>query len=132
VTNGRYSFDLKAVAQWRSDTAPIQNGKAGVSLTEARTRKECALAGLREIQLRQKRGELVLVSEVRAERFRTGRMVRDRLENVPSRVCVLCAAETDQHRIHDLLMKEIREALEELCDGTPQTTTETEPAREQV
>ncbi|HEV8327455.1 MAG TPA: hypothetical protein VGQ08_08210 [Nitrospiraceae bacterium] len=36
-----------------------------------------------------------------------GRRVRDGILNVPSRVSVPCAAETDQHTIHALLTREL-------------------------
>lgn len=54
---GGYQFDPKAVAIWRSATMPIRGGAASISLNETRTRKEVALAGLRELQLKERTGE---------------------------------------------------------------------------
>ena len=45
---------------------------------------------------------------------RTARQVRDSLLNLPDRLAAELAAETNQFKVHQRLVKEIRRALEEL------------------
>ena len=67
-----------------------------------------------ELEYRKSIGELVEVSKVEKEAFRIGRVVRDSLMNVPARVSGQLAAESNQFKIHQILEKEIRQALEGL------------------
>jgi phage terminase Nu1 subunit (DNA packaging protein) len=69
------------------------------------------------LKVRERTGELVERSAVADQQFRTGRRVRDGILNVPSRVAGPCAAETDQHKIHVLLTRELTQALEGLAHG---------------
>jgi hypothetical protein len=61
---GYYRFERKAVERWRLVTMPTKSPVGALLYSEARARKETALAGLRQLQLRQRRGELVLQSAV--------------------------------------------------------------------
>ena len=114
--NGCYQFDRKQIETWRAETMPTR-AKLSMSYSEARARKEAALAGLRELQLKQRQGELVEQSKVDSDWFKIGRQTRDGLFNIPDRVCAICASETDQFKIHTLLTTEITQALESLCHG---------------
>jgi hypothetical protein len=95
-------------------TQPLTASK---SFSKARARKETALAGLRELQLKKETGELVLRSAVEAAQFRVARQIRGSFLNVPDRLAGLLAAETDQYRIHAILTKEILQVLEGLAGG---------------
>jgi phage terminase Nu1 subunit (DNA packaging protein) len=112
---GGYQFDLKAVQRWRKDSMPSRSAlPAGVaSYSHARARKENALAFLRELQLRQRQGELIEVSAVKRATFAVSRMVRDNLENIPARISGPCVGK-DQHEIFVLMSAEIRQCLEGL------------------
>jgi hypothetical protein len=113
---GGYQFDLKKVQRWRARSMPIRSAiPAGLaSYSAARARKENALATLREIQVRVRQGELVEKDRIMDQFFRSCRGARDRLQNIPSRVCGPLAAECDQHKVFDLLTREIHDALEAL------------------
>jgi phage terminase Nu1 subunit (DNA packaging protein) len=88
------------------------------TLKDARRRKELALAGLRELQLKQRQGELVSKVAVENQLFSLARTVRDTLLNVPDRVSGQCASLRDQAQIHALLTKEIAQCLEDLTSGS--------------
>jgi hypothetical protein len=97
-------------------TKAISNSAA---FSLARTRKEQALAGLRELQLKERMGELVRKDAVAKATFESGRRVRDNVENVPARVSGLCAMKP-QSEIFEILTKELRQCLEELAhEETP-------------
>lgn len=120
-----------ADAAWLANTRPREDSvdagedvaggtpPAG-SMQAARLRKELALAQLRELELRQKSGELIEVESVRRMWFERGRTVRDLLLGLPPRLAASLAAESDQAAVRVLLDREIRAALEALSgDGTP-------------
>jgi phage terminase Nu1 subunit (DNA packaging protein) len=58
-----------------------------VSATEALRRKNVALAGLRELELQKKRGEVLDAQEVRFSWTEVGSAFRNTLLSFPSRVC---------------------------------------------
>ena len=111
--DGSYLFDLSQVQAWREKTRRVTASVDG-TLAAAQLRKETALADLREMEVRRKRGELVEKVKVEAEAFRCGRTVRDALMAVPDRLAAVLASETDQKKVHLMLTKEIRQALEAL------------------
>lgn len=87
------------------------------AFAEVQTRKEYYRAELARLQFEEAIGKLVEKELVEAEAFRVGRLVRDAVLNVPSRLAGILAAETDQRRVHDLLEQELRQALEALAIG---------------
>ena len=70
------------------------------TLKDARRRKELALASLRELQLKEREGELVSRTAVERLMFATARSVRDNLLNIPDRVAGQYASLRDQSQIH--------------------------------
>ena len=111
---GEYRFDLAEVQRWRVDNLPGHSSYAA-----ARARKEAANAELRELQLRQKKGELVTRAAVTQAVFTMVRAARDRMANIPDRIAGLLAAERNQEKIHRMLTQEIYLALEDLSRGSP-------------
>lgn len=107
---GGYVFSVKEVQQWHAANLSAPTN----TLSEARRRKETAMAKLRELELQRRTGELVSRAAVETRVFVLVWQVRDLLQNIPDRVAGICAAETDQARIHTLLAKEIHQALEAL------------------
>lgn len=113
--------------QKSSDPARAKFRKAGgeiggdVSFSKARAKREMYRAAMEQLAYERTIGSLVDIQKVEAEAFRTGRMVRDAMLNIPSRICGVVAAETDQRKIHEILTGEIRQALEGLNEGKPRT-----------
>ncbi len=85
------------------------------ALAKSQAKKEEFRAKLVELEYEERVGTLVKKSEVEKEAFRVGRLVRDAVLNVPSRLAGILAAESDQRKVHDLLEKELRQALEALA-----------------
>lgn len=95
----------------------------GESLQNARRRKETALADLREIEVRRRRGELLEAAEVGRDWQAMLRQVRAGLLAIPSRL--RSKVPTLDARTMQILDAEIRRALtvlgnseSELSDGT--------------
>ena len=81
---------------------------------QARTLREAYMARLAKLEYEEKSGKLVQADAVKNEAFKTARMVRDNLLNIPDRVAGELAAESNQFKIHQRLTLEIRRALEDL------------------
>jgi phage terminase Nu1 subunit (DNA packaging protein) len=102
----------------RIDLAAADRALAGgtvgtVTLAEAQRRKELAIAGLRELELEQKRGELCEVAYVERSLVKIYSNIRSHLLNLPVKLAPrlegLIAVE-----IRVVLETEVRQALEEL------------------
>lgn len=105
----------------KSHEQPKQPGRPGrkvspTSLHSARTRKELALAELREMEVRQKRGTLLDADAVAREWASVLRQVRAGMLAVPSRV----RARLPHLTAHDaaVLDEELRQALAALADDS--------------
>jgi hypothetical protein len=94
--------------------APNRSTEEKESKFLAETRKETALADLRELELAQKRGELAPVVLLNA--FMGGCIVkaRDRLMRLPGELRDRLAANSDPIQCERMVEKEIRAALAEL------------------
>ncbi|HMU54836.1 MAG TPA: hypothetical protein PKA61_07510 [Nitrospira sp.] len=84
------------------------------ALAQSQRKKEEFRAKLVELEYEERVGTLVRKDEVEKEMFQIGRLVRDAVLNVPSRLAGIIAAESDQRKVHDLLERELRQALEAL------------------
>lgn len=83
-----------------------------VTEAEARRRKEVALAELRELQLQQRRGELLERIEVEKAAIEKYRVFRDRLLLIPDR-CADALEQKTGGEVRARIDREIREALSE-------------------
>jgi hypothetical protein len=108
-SRGHHKAKTKAKAGKRR--ASVSSG-----FTAVRTRREEQLARLAEIEVRKKSGQLIDVSRVRAEVVTAGVMIRESLLAIPERLAAVCAAETDEQRIRQLMDAEIRHALAGLVE----------------
>lgn len=97
----------------KSDKTEIPKGK--YSYQDALIKDKYYAAALKKLDLDQKNGILVLKIDVEKEAFECARMVRDALQNIPSRVAAVMAAMTTEAEIEKLLDKEIRQSLEALA-----------------
>ncbi len=86
-------------------------------LLKTRIKSELEKGKLLEIKARVEAGKYVDADEVKVAAFNKARVVRDGLLNIPDRMASLLAAETNEHKVHELLAREIRAALEELTGG---------------
>ena len=122
---GRELLDLAmATDLWQRNTlaqevsAVDPPGDDVADLNTSRRRLLHHRATLAELEALQRRGELVPVSEVRAEAFTLARAVRDALLSLPDRVAPLLAATADPRQCHQLLTAEITVALRSLAESS--------------
>lgn len=87
---------------------------SAISFLEAQRRKELANAQLKELEVRKRAGELIEVATVEATVFEKGRQTRDALLSLADRLAGILAPITDQAKVHEILLKEIHQALEAL------------------
>ncbi|MGH6917104.1 MAG: hypothetical protein ACREJ0_05290, partial [Geminicoccaceae bacterium] len=115
----------------REHGEPISAG--GMTFMQARTANEVLKAQERRLRLQQLKGELVDRAKAVAQVFRLAREERDAWVNWPARVAAMMAAElsascsktpdgtvlVDQHSLHTLLERHVREHLAELAEIRP-------------
>ena len=109
--------------------APTEDPDSGVtSFLEAQRRKELANAQLKELEVRKRAGELIEVATVEATVFEKGRQTRDALLSLADRLAGILAPVTDQAKVHEILLREIHQALEALTGNRNAKRQEVTPA----
>lgn len=88
----------------------MRNIKAG-DFALFKARNEAQKAMLLQIEIKEKKGELVDKAKVANEHFEFAREVRDNLLAVPERVAALVASETDIMKCQHIVDNEIRLAM---------------------
>jgi hypothetical protein len=83
-------------------------------LVKTKLKNEIERGKLLEAKVKSETGELISAEKVRQAMFVKGRIIRDGIMNIPDRISSLLANENDAAKIHEILSKEIREALTEL------------------
>ena len=103
----------------REHGEPVSAG--GMTFMQARTANEVLKAQERRVRLQRMKGELVDRAKAVAQVFRLARDERDAWVNWPARVTAVMAAEleVDQHRLHTVLERQVREHLNELAEIRP-------------
>ena len=92
-------------------------------LTQARAVREMYNARLAQLEYEEKSGALCRVDEVKLSTFRTARLLRDALLNIPTRVVSeICALMGDlpadqKHEVLQILTREVHTALEQISEG---------------
>jgi hypothetical protein len=92
-----------------------QNQAAAIpSFAQSRAIREAYAARLTRLEFDQRSAKLVDKNELKMRLAKLHMGVRDSLRTIPDRVAPIVAAETDQAKIHAMLLKEIGQALESL------------------
>jgi hypothetical protein len=92
-----------------------QNRAAAIpSFAQSRAIREAYAARLTRLEYDQRSAKLVDKNELKMKLAKLHMAVRDSLRTIPDRVAPIVAAETDQAKIHAMLLKEIGQALEGL------------------
>ncbi len=92
-----------------------QNQAAAIpAFAQSRAIREAYAARLTRLEFDQRSGRLVDKAELKMKLAKLHMAVRDSLRTIPDRVAPIVAAETDQAKIHAMLLKEIGQALEGL------------------
>ena len=82
----------------------------------ARTREKQIKVELLELELKLKKGEMVLVKDVEFAAFTSAREVRDKMLNIPDRICAIVAAETDETKVRNIIISQIESELRSITD----------------
>jgi hypothetical protein len=90
--------------------------QAKVSATEARRRREVALAEMRELELAQKRGSLLPAASVRDKWVTILTAVKTAVLRLPDKLAPQMAAAADAREAHAILVTECGAILKELSD----------------
>ncbi|MCK6467194.1 MAG: hypothetical protein L6Q53_03225 [Candidatus Brocadia sinica] len=121
-TDRGYLCNPDEVFKWREQyLAEKKQNSEGYG--QARTERMIWLARQSQLNYERESGKLVDASEVRQAAFETARMTRDAILAVPDRVASLLAGEIsasgkiDKTRVHEILGKELRQALENLSNN---------------
>ncbi|MFM2042281.1 MAG: Achromobacter phage Mano [Pseudomonadota bacterium] len=96
-------------------------GRSDDDATKARRRLTAARARMAEIELQRAAGEVVPLADMEGAWFAAGRLTRDRLLSIPSRIAAELAACQDPHEVSIRLEAELRLALEALTGPAPGT-----------
>jgi hypothetical protein len=104
----------KPVAELVVPDRPMEFAGDAQALVAAKARREAAEADLAELELAEKRGQIMSVADHKRIVFALARAVRDALLQVPSRAAALLAAESDQRACQRIVEAEIRAVLQQL------------------
>ena len=103
-------------------TSPVSDlpGKASGDLPSlllrARIKTEVKRGNLLDLDEKVKTKQFVEAEEVKVVAFNRGRVVRDRIMNLPDRLAAILAAENDINTVRETLATELRIALEGLSN----------------
>lgn len=98
----------------RSVPAPAGDRDGYFATKERRERAEAELA---ELELQERRRELVRAADVERVTFEANRAVRDRVMGIADRVAPIVAAEADVARCHEVIANECRAALRDVVQA---------------
>lgn len=91
-----------------------KKGPEGEDLLNLEKREQQAKTEKIEIEVLRLKGDLIPVTDAKAEMFNAARRTRDSIENIPPRIAAILAAESDEHKIKEILKHEFKQALEGL------------------
>jgi hypothetical protein len=97
-----------------STAGPVDPSVAVPNYAISRAIRETYAAKILRLEFEQKSGKLIDKGELRLKLTKLHMAVRDNLRTIPDRVAPVLVGETDQAKIHALLLKEIGQALEGL------------------
>lgn len=111
----RKSSPQNAADQQNDDTEDKEpDSEENVSFSKARAERERYRAKQEKLNYLERVGKLADAAKWEKKNFEVGTSVKDKVLNIPDRVSGPFAAETDQHKIKEILTKELHQALEGL------------------
>jgi hypothetical protein len=93
--------------------SPVLPG--GPSYAQSRAIREAYAARLAKLDYEERSGALVRTDRVKVGWFNALRVVRDRILNLPDRLAPLLAAESDERRVREMLVVELRTVLADVA-----------------
>lgn len=112
ITRGKYD-PIDCVQSYIKYIKDI-NGDSDKSLMDEKKALIKVQRETAQIDLAEKKGQLLDKKDVESEAFKNGRMVRDSLKNIPARLSTILAVEKKPVKIKKLLDEEIRKVIEKI------------------
>lgn len=112
---GRWNL-RKVLDWWLVNVAPDKLMENGETLADVKKFFWSVRSQREKLKLEVERGELISKADVEKDAFECARMVRDNLQNIPSRISSVVAAMKKEAEVEKLLDKEIRQSLEALAE----------------
>jgi phage terminase Nu1 subunit (DNA packaging protein) len=125
---GGHQFIMKDVVTWLESRAVNQavGNTDLMTADEAKRRKLSAEAGLQEIILAKRKGDVIELSDVEKKLSNSFAILRSSMLKIPDRTSMQLVGETDEEVIKQVLKQEITEALEGLANWDSFDTEEEE------
>lgn len=114
------TFRVAYIRHLRAVAGRHQVEDGGLNLTQERAMLARVQREKLEIETARLRGQVVDVAEVEKEAFELGRMTRDRILAIPDRLSAVLASTTSERVTRQILLQELRQALESLAGGDEQ------------
>ena len=115
-----YRFNTREVIAWRSAREALPGGAGGTgpeTLDEAKRRREITNADLAEIELAEKRGQVVPIEHVAKQVGRLLASVKARLLAIPTKAAPVVQTAGSAEEVRATLEDAIREAMTELVSA---------------
>ncbi len=120
---GRLFGDDSAPRPRRSSTEASDGGSE--TMAKAQRIRAVYEARMAELRYRERAGELVRRSDVEGTTFQIFRSLRDRVFAVIDRIGPLCAAETSEAQVREIMREDLARAFSEVADSlTPPERTD--------
>lgn len=115
---GRHQFNIQEVVAWREQRAVIAatGNTTQIDMEEAKRRKVAAEAGIVELELARKKGQVADLEEVERKLSNKFAQLSSRLRKVPERVVMQVLGETDEVKVKKMILREIDECLTLLAE----------------
>lgn len=108
-------FDSVVCVRWWAENVSGKSDSPPADLADAEKREAIARAGLREMELQQKRGKLVDAAEVERAQVKAFSNVKTALMSIPTAVARDLVGRDNPIEIQEIIMREIRAALTNLA-----------------
>jgi hypothetical protein len=92
-------------------------GPKATIYSEARANSELYKSKMAELDYKVKSGELVSIEKAKDLFYNMAVLVKQNLLTIPDRISSILAAETDDRKIHTILIHEIKESLKQMSGG---------------
>lgn len=112
------------------ETKPAGRGQSAdiqLALSAAKCREKEAQARLKELELKEREGELVRIDEVMADARKIGTMLRDKLYNLPPRMASVLFGCKTERELEATLEEEIDRLIREIHHASDYLEEEPEP-----
>ena len=103
-----------AIVKWLGKRAAGHISEDGLDLVQERAKLARANRETASLKNSELRTSLVRADEIRRSIFTAARSVRNSIETISDRISLPVAGMTDHHDIHELIDKEVRDALSDL------------------